>query len=143
VRVLFDTNVILDHLLAREPYVKAAEQLLSLVDVGRIEGVICATTATTIHYLLAKHLGAEAARRHLEILLDLLDVAEVNRAVLLRALRTEFSDYEDAVSHEAAVAADADVIVTRNLRDFSSARLPVLSPDELLAVLVSGQEQVS
>lgn len=74
-------------------------------------------------------------------MLDLLDVAGVNRAVLLRALRTEFSDYEDAVSHEAALAADADVIVTRNLRDFSSAGLPVLSPDELLAALVSGQEQ--
>jgi predicted nucleic acid-binding protein len=58
VKVLFDTNVVLDHLLEREPFVDAAEQLLSLVDSGRIDGVICSTTATTIHYLAAKAVGA-------------------------------------------------------------------------------------
>ena len=50
-RVLFDTNVVLDHLLEREPHADAAERLLGLVDTGRLEGVICSTTATTIHYL--------------------------------------------------------------------------------------------
>ncbi len=53
-KVLFDTNVVLDHLLAREPFVDPAERLLSLVDSGALEGVVCSTTLTTIHYLAAK-----------------------------------------------------------------------------------------
>lgn len=139
-KVLFDTNVILDHLLAREPHVKVAEQLLSLVDTGRIEGIICATTATTIDYLLAKHLNARAAREHMETLLQIFDVAKVDRDILLRALHSAFDDYEDAVSHEVAVAAQADAIVTRNVRDFSrAALLPALSPAELLAIATRAQ----
>lgn len=49
-KVLFDTNVVLDHLLEREPHADNAERLLNLVDTGRIDGIICSTTATTIHY---------------------------------------------------------------------------------------------
>ena len=134
-KVLFDTNVILDQMLAREPHVDAAERLLSLVDAGTIEGVICATTATTIHYLAAKAVGAKAAAEYLRTLLAIFDVAGVNRDVLRGALDTGFSDYEDSVLHQAAVEAGATAIVTRNGKDFTRSTLPVFDPPELLAAL--------
>ena len=63
-KVLFDTNVVLDVLLDREPFASVAAQLLSLADKGRIQGVLCATTVTTIHYLATKAVGRrQAARR--------------------------------------------------------------------------------
>jgi predicted nucleic acid-binding protein len=135
VKVLFDTNVVLDHLLAREPYVDTAEQLLSLVDAGRIDGVICSTTATTIHYLASKAVGATAAIDYLRKLLAIFDVACFDREVLQGALDLGFSDFEDAVLHEAACKAGAAAIVTRSGKDFVRSTLPVFDPAELLAAV--------
>ena len=134
-RVLFDTNVVLDHLLEREPHADAAERLLGLVDTGRLEGVICSTTATTIHYLAAKAVGRAAALGYLRELLAIFDVASVDREVLRAALDLGFPDFEDAVLHEAARDAGAAAIVTRNGRDFARSVIPVFSPTELLAAV--------
>jgi len=135
VKVLFDTNVVLDQLLDREPHVESAEQLLSLVDAGRLEGLICSTTATTIHYLAARAVGAPAAMEYIRKLLSIFDVACVDREVLRSALDLGFADFEDAVIHEAARQAGAAAIVTRNGKDFARSELPVLSPAELLAAM--------
>jgi predicted nucleic acid-binding protein len=135
VKVLFDTNVVLDHLLGREPFVDAAEQLLSLVDSGRIDGVICSTTATTIHYLACKAVGTTAALDYLRSLLTILDVACVDKEVLQRALDLGFSDFGDAVLHEAACRVGAAAIVTRDGKDFAKSALPVFDPTELLAAV--------
>jgi predicted nucleic acid-binding protein len=139
VRVLFDTTVILDVLLEREPHVDAASKLFALVDNGRINGAICATTATTIYYIAAKSFGARRARDQIHGLLGLFEVAPVDRDVLDGALDIDFRDYEDAVVHEAARAAGATVIVTRHRDDFANSAIPALDPVELLAVLAASQ----
>ena len=135
--MLFDTNVVLDVLLAREPHADVAARLLSLVDAGRIEGLLSATTVTTIHYLATRAVGAQAARRHLGELLAMFDVAAVDREVLESALDAAFADFEDAVLHEAARVAGAGAIVTRNTRDFAAAKLPSSTRPELLAAIVA------
>lgn len=137
--VLFDTNVILDVLLEREPYVDAASKLFALVDNGRIGGSICATTATTVYYIAAKSFGARRARDQVHGLLGLFDVAPVDRDVLDGALDIDFSDYEDAVLHEAARATGATAIVTRNRGDFANSAVPALDPQELLAAIAASQ----
>ncbi len=137
--VLFDTNVILDVLLEREPHVEAASKLFALVDNGRIEGSMCATTATTIYYIAAKSFGDRRARDQVHGLLGLFEVASVGRDVLDAALDIDFSDYEDAVLHEAARAAGATAIVTRDSQDFANSAIPILDPQELLAVIAASQ----
>lgn len=134
-KVLFDTNVVLDLLLAREPHLEPAIRLFSLVDRGAIDGVLCATTLTTIHYIASRTVGPEDVARHLGELLDMFEVAAVDANVLRDAIALPFADFEDAVLHEAARHAGAQAIVTRNLRDFSGAELPVFEPRELLAAL--------
>jgi len=140
VKVLLDTNVVLDHLLAREPHVAAAEQVLSLVDSGRLEGLICSTTVTTIHYLASRAVGPSAAVEHVRKLLMMFDVACVDRDVLRNALDAGFADFEDAVLHEAARSSGAVAIVTRDARGFVSSELPVFSPVELLAALKAARQ---
>ncbi len=139
-KVLFDTNVILDVLLAREPQAQVAARLLSLVDQGRLDGVICATTVTTIHYLATRAVGPALARKHVGELLAMFDVACVDREALENALDLGFDDFEDAVLHEAAKAAEAAAIVTRNGKDFVAASLPVFDPQELLAAVLAATE---
>lgn len=137
-RVLFDTNVLLDVLLEREPHVQVASKLIALVDNRRIEGSICATAATTLYYVGAKDLGRKRAHDHVRTLLSLFEVAPVDRNVLQRALDDDgFNDYEDAVAHAAAHAAGVGAIVTRNGGDFAKATIPVFDPHELLAAVAA------
>ncbi len=137
-RVLFDTNVVLDVLLEREPHVEVAEKVVALVDNRRIEGFICATAATTLYYVGAKVLGLRAVHEHLRMLLGIFEVAVVDGAVLRRALDTTgFTDYEDAVVHEAAQSAGCGAIVTRDATGFAKATIPVFQPVELLATFAA------
>jgi predicted nucleic acid-binding protein len=137
VKVLFDTNVVLDLLLAREPHAGVAARLFTLVDNERIDGAVCATTVTTVAYVATKTVSGKEARKLLRRLLDLFAVAAVDRRVLEAALRLDFQDVEDAVIHEAARAWGAAGIVTRNGRDFARASLPVFDPAELLAAVTA------
>lgn len=137
--VLFDTNVVLDVLLEREPHIDAASKLFALVDNGCIRGSICTTTATTIYYIAAKSFSSRRARDQIHGLLGLFEVAPVGRDVLDGALDIDFSDYEDAVVHEAARAAGATAIVTRNRDDFANSAIPALDPHELLAAIAASQ----
>ncbi|MBE0418366.1 MAG: PIN domain-containing protein [Coriobacteriia bacterium] len=137
-RVLFDANILLDVLLEREPHVEVAEKLVALVDNRRIEGFICATAATTLHYVGAKALGQRAVHEHLRTLLGVFEVAAVDRDVLQRALDANgFTDYEDAVVHEAAHSAGCNAIVTRDATGFVKATMPVFQPLELLAAVAA------
>lgn len=139
-RVLFDTNVVLDVLLDRQPHAAAAARLMAHAHDGRIEGLVGATTVTTIHYLAEKAVGTARARRHVGVLLAILDVAPVSRATLVSALALKFADFEDAVLHEAAREAGAAGIVTRDAEGFARSRLPVYSPAELQRLLGSPRE---
>jgi predicted nucleic acid-binding protein len=134
-RVLFDTNVVLDVLLAREPFARAAGELFARVERGELQGVLGATTLTTIYYLIAKALTRESAKESVRKLLALFEVAAVNRSVIESALEVECPDFEDAVLCEAGRQQEVDIIVTRNVTDFSQTRLAVYTPIELLAVL--------
>ncbi|MCI5223331.1 MAG: PIN domain-containing protein [Candidatus Electrothrix sp. AR4] len=131
-KVLFDTNVILDVLLDREPFAMDAAMLMAKVERIEIIGFICATTVTSIPYLACKTLGPKAAFRHIQSLLTLFSIAPVNRLVLENACATSFSDFEGAIIHEAAIHAGAQHLVTRNISDFKKASLPVYEPREFL-----------
>lgn len=136
-KVLFDTNVILDLMLDREPFAEVAERLVSSAESGALTGCLGATTITTIHYLAAKVLGSQRSLDEVRKLLVIFEIAPVNRPVLERALDLGFSDFEDAVLHEAARQSGAEAIVTRNRFDFANSEIPVYSPEELAEALDS------
>lgn len=137
-KVLFDTNVLLDVFLAREPFSAVATRLVARVERGELEGLLGATTLTTIHYLLAREIGSDRALGAVRRLLSLFGVARVDGRVLSLATELPFADFEDAVLHEAARLAGAAVIVTRNVKDFAGATLTVEAPDGLEAALLGG-----
>ena len=134
-RVLFDTNVLIDFLLDRTPFADPAADLLSRVDRGEIQGLACANSFTTIFYLVRKAVGKADARRHTLALLSILEVAPVNRATLEQAADNNLRDFEDAVIVESGRQANADCIITRNEIDFSGSPVPVHSPLAMLGLL--------
>lgn len=140
-KILFDTNVVLDVLLAREPHVHLAARLFNLVDRDLIEGFLCSTTVTTLHYLAERAVGRDKARLYIADMMDMFDIAPVDRSVLERALDLGFNDFEDAVLHEAARACGMGGIVTRNTKDFEDATIPVFDPGRLLAAALAAREE--
>ena len=134
-RAIVDTNVVLDVLLERDPFVKQAVEVFCLVEESRLDAFICATTVTTIDYLLVKSLPKSKARNALRKLISLFEIATVNRPVIERALVSKIQDFEDAVLDEAGQMAGVDFVITRNAKDFSKSSLKVYDPNEFLALL--------
>lgn len=141
-RLLFDTNVVLDVLMSRAPHVVPAARLFVHAEQRTaLTGLLGATSVTTIHYLLRKSLGAVSTRKHMWTLLRLFEVAPVTRDTLSDALNLSFSDFEDAVLHEAARLAGATGIVTRDAGGFRKATLRVYTPAEALQALEGASER--
>lgn len=134
-KVLFDTNVVLDLLLDRGPFARPAACLFSMVEKGRLEGLLAATTVTTIHYLATKAIGRKKAKTAVDKMLTLFRIAGVNHAVVSRAVERHWPDFEDALVHEAALQADAQAIVTRDTQGFKGSQISVLTPDECIRLL--------
>ncbi len=135
-RLLLDTNVVLDVLLARTPFDADAAKVMAAVETGAAEGFLCATTVTTIYYLTAKVAGRKTAEKHVGALLRIFQIAPVTDVVLSSALAGKAKDFEDAVLLEAARAVSADAIVTRNPSAFrKSAGISIHMPADVLRIL--------
>jgi predicted nucleic acid-binding protein len=141
VKVLFDTNVILDLILERHPFHASAAALVAKVERREVVGVLGATTLTTIHYLVAKAVGSEKARSATQGLLGVFQIAPVDHGVLENAARSPIKDFEDAVLHEAGKGWGVDALVTRDPEDFRSGNLPVFSPRQLQRDFDAAQEE--
>ena len=136
-KILFDTNIILDVLLLRKPYYTSATFLLSEVEQGNIEGYLCPTTITTIGCLVSKVKGANQAKRLMKNLLNIFNLTELSKSVFETACSHKISDFEDAVLHESARLSNIEGIVTRNIKDFKFASLKVFDPEELIGIIKS------
>jgi predicted nucleic acid-binding protein len=132
-----DTNVVLDVLLDRRPHSIDSVHVFRLVEEGRVEGLLCATTITTINYLLTQSQNRSDARKALGQLIRLFDIALVNRAVIEGAMRSKMGDFEDAVLEQAAKLAGAEAIITRNAKDFAQGTIKVLDPKQFLVQIGS------
>jgi predicted nucleic acid-binding protein len=138
-RVFIDTDVILDLLLAREPFFSAATRLFLLVQDRKVEGCVSPLSFSNLFYILRKELSgpeAIAALRKLKLLTSVLLIDE--RTIEL-ALASSFTDFEDAIQYYSALSNEVDVIVTRNKRDYKTAKLLVLTAEECVELHRSQQ----
>ena len=136
-KILFDTNIILDVLLDRKPFSDLATALLSSVEKKELKGFLGTTTVTTIYYLATKVAGKKKADQEISKLLSIFQIAPVNKYVLDEAIKSKFNDFEDSVLHEAAKQVGVQGIVTRNPKNFKKATLSIYSPEELHKMLIS------
>ncbi len=134
-KVLFDTNIILDVLLDRKPFVELSASLVSLVEEKEIKGYLCATTLTTIDYLISKSHNRKTAKNELSKLLGMFQICSVNEHVLQLALNSKFKDFEDAVQFYSGVCDSVDSIVTRNTKDYKEENISVYTPAEIWSII--------
>lgn len=136
---LIDTNIVLDVMLARQPFVTDSSAVLATVEKSLCRGLLCAAAIPTIHYIARREIGTPQSLLRISELLSIFEIAIVNRSVLVSAATRDFSDFEDAVLHESALQAHADCIVTRNLVDFRTSLIPVYSPAQFIQAVQAQQ----
>jgi predicted nucleic acid-binding protein len=136
-RVLFDLNVILDVLMRREPHFANAARLWALAETNQIDGLVAAHSFTTLFYLYRRQADNQGAYQAVRSMLQVFDVAGVDRTTIENACDLAWRDFEDAVQLIAASRSVCDYLVTRNPRDYPKHDLSVVQPAEFLAVWVA------
>ena len=132
-RVLLDTNIVIDFLQKREPYFKDVEQIFNLCVSGEADGFITASSCTDIYYFSRKVTkSANKAKVIMANLFMLVGVLDTKGMDCFNALFSSMKDFEDAVIVETASNQQIDYIVTRNLKNFKEATIEVLSPKEFI-----------
>ena len=130
--VFVDSDVILDVLEKREPFYLYSAQILSMGDEKKLKLVTTSLVFANVYYLLRKHLGIEKAKESLRKLRVIVDVVSVNTKEIDLALNSEFSDFEDALQYFTALDNKIDLIITRNIRDYKSPIITVMTPQQYI-----------
>ncbi len=131
-KVLIDTNVVLDVLCKREGFYEDAARIMKYCEVNKITGVISALTIPNIVYIMRKKLDAQKTRDVIEKLQLIFTVADWKATDIKKALSMDFKDFEDALQSACASRIKADYIITRNIGDFVNSKVTAIKPAELL-----------
>lgn len=132
-KILIDTNVIIDALTSREPWNESAEKIFIMAANNIVDMYITASSATDIYYLVRKHLhNAETARQVMSKLYSLVGILEVKQEDCIDALASPITDYENAVVEQVARRSGVECIVTRNQKDYEAGLTKVFLPDDFI-----------
>ncbi len=131
-KVLIDTNVILDVLCDRAEFVDASLKVWKLCEVGQLEGYISALSIPNIVYILRKELTPEKTQQLIQQITMIFTVVDLRSSDISSAAQMYTSDYDDAIQMCQAARIKADHIITRNIRDFKGSKAVALTPSELL-----------
>jgi predicted nucleic acid-binding protein len=134
-RVLLDTNIVLDVLLKRAPWVVEASAIWKANDDGRIVGYLMASALTDIFYIARRLADREAARTAVQTCLDAFEFSPVDRHMPEKAHHLTGSDFEDNLQMVCAEIVQLDAIVTRDPADFTTSTVRALTPTQILAQL--------
>jgi predicted nucleic acid-binding protein len=132
--VMIDTNVIVDVLGKREPFVQDSAAVLMLAAKGNLSASITANTITDIYYLAKKHLQDHgAARNALLGIIDIHEIVDVTKADCIKAFDLPVNDYEDALLIQCARRIKADYIISRDVKDFINSPVKTITPKDFLS----------
>jgi len=134
-QMLIDTNVIMDVLVGREPFLHHSQQVVKLCTDKTIHGFIAAHSITNLFYILRKYYNSDECRSILLGLLDIFSIISVDEDKLRRSLQNDrFKDVEDCLQMECGQSVNVSYIVTRNIKDFVGSSIPCLTPIEVCSM---------
>ncbi len=132
-KIMIDTNIILDVLLEREPFYEHSKVILEMCEKRKIHGFISASSATDIFYLVRKALSStEAAYDALGEILNIVKILTVTNDDVNKAFLQKAKDFEDCLLATCAKSNNCDAIITRNKKDFMTFGITLFSPDEFI-----------
>lgn len=135
-KIFVDTNILIDLIADRRPFSKYAIQLFSKAEDRKLKLYTSSHAIATTHYLLKKYMDEKELREILHALLEYLSVVAIDEAAIKKGLKSKHKDFEDALQIISAYSIEKiDCIVTRNVKDFKEAEIPVFTPDQLVKLI--------
>ena len=131
-KLLLDTNVLLDYALRREPFSHDARSLMTIGYFRDAELWGSAKSFTDIFYFATRAVGSTMAQELIERLVSELSICSIGKTDITAALAERWPDFEDCLIYQAARKVKADIIVTRDVAGFGRSQIPVLTPHGLL-----------
>lgn len=136
-KILIDTNVLIDYLMRRVPYSDDAEKIMFLCKNMQVKGCMAAHSVMNILYILRKEMTLDEQKKFLLYLSEFIEIIGIDRRKILYVLNDYlFSDVEDCLQTECAKDFSADYIVTRNIKDFENSAVPAILPEEFLKKVI-------
>lgn len=135
-KVFVDTDIILDFLSIREPFYINAANLFSLADKGELQIFVSSLAFANLNYLLSKQYNTNEARKKLLKFKTLVSVLAVDDKIIELALTSDFKDFEDGIQYFSAINKGLKIILTRNLKDFKTADIAVMTAEEYLKGII-------
>ena len=129
-KVFIDYDVVLDVALAREPFFPASKMILAMAENNFIIGSISSNCIANIYYILRKLGGDIKAREFISNIVKYISVITINHQSVLKALKSKFSDFEDALQYYSALENQCEYIITRNIEDYKNSKINILLPEE-------------
>lgn len=137
-KVLIDTNVIIDCLSMREPFFELSKEVLRECTDGETVGYIATHTANDIFYIVKRikpELPKDEIVKAIVMFVKILETVNLTATDVESASLLKFSDFEDALVSQCAAKIKADYIVTRNTEDFSNSPVKALTPETFLKIV--------
>ena len=135
-KVLIDTNILVDVIARREPFWKSSNEILELCRKNTIFGFVSTRAFCDLFYVLRKSLSVKERKDTIKWIRGYLDTVIITNQIVDDALENDaISDFEDAIQYACAESVAADYIVTRNTKDYGKADIKAVSPEELLKIL--------
>ncbi len=132
-KILIDTNVIIDYLAKRVPHYANAYKIIDICLSGGVDGFLAAHSVTNAFYILSKGYSSRECREMLLEMCNIFGIVEIDRDKIMSCLKKDnFRDFEDCLQSGCAAACGADFIVTRNVKDFSESTVKAVSPEDFL-----------
>lgn len=129
-KVLIDSDVLLDVFFDRQPFSKFAEMVLIKCENKQLQGFVTPVIISNVYYLLKKGSTHEKVIKKITQLLSIIDVLIIDKQIILKALNSDFKDFEDALQNYAAEnALQIDLILTRNIKDYKNSKIAVMTPE--------------
>lgn len=136
-KVFIDTNVIIDFLADREPFSEYAAFIFQLAKDKKIKVYVAAISFNNTYYILKQVSSHTKAIKLIKELEEMVEIQETNKAILKNAMKSGFTDFEDAIQYfSAEQIGNIEIIVTRNIKDFKKSDIPVLSPETTVKILM-------
>jgi len=132
-KLFIDTNIVIDLLAEREPFYEDAAKLFSLSDKNKIKLSVSSLTFANTNYLLQKTNSASTAKEILRKFKILTIVLSIDDKIIDLALNDSgFGDFEDAIQYYSAIENSQEIIITRNLKEFRTSKIPVMTASEFI-----------
>jgi predicted nucleic acid-binding protein len=130
--IFVDTNIVIDLLARRAPFYQEAQELFTLSDKKEVQLYISSLTFANAYYAISRHHKDVDTKKYLSKFKVLVHILPLGDKAIELALASEFKDFEDGLQYYVAMDNHADVIITRNKKDFKSSKIPVMTAGEYL-----------